>query len=251
MTISHDLAYDLLTEFFESSEFTAAQSGSVIEPSRMSAAQAIGDRVRVGADDSPPTQQLPEVLATRRSTRFFDGKSLTAPVLTRLLRDALAQNNHADEPALEAYVVAQRVDGLPPAIYRFESEGHYLPVMELPAGSERTGLTLQPEFCEAPVIVSLAIPLDAAISADGSHGYRRAMVRTSAAAYAMWLDAVSRDLVGSVFAGFIPAAVRRPLHSDGTSRIQAFALALGHPAPQLSSESPASDQENTKEGVMP
>jgi hypothetical protein len=58
----------------------------------------------------------------------------------------------------------------------------------------------------------------------------------AAAAYTMWLDAVASGLVGTVFAGFIPASVRRPLKSDGTSRHQIFALALGAPmrAPQTS-----------------
>ena len=53
------------------------------------------------------------------------------------------------------------------------------------------------------------------------------MTRAGAAVYAMWLEAVARGLVGSVFAGFLPAAVRLPLRCDGVSRHPLFAVALG------------------------
>lgn len=230
MTISHDLAYDLLIAFSteSSTEFSTEFTSGLAERSVAlpAPAPAIGPVVPAPDAPLPPGLDLAQVLQQRRSTRFFDQRPISVTLLTALLRKALADSGGDD---LEAYVVAWRVTGLEAAIHRFDGT-QYVPVMPLPDQDHHADLTLQPEFSDAAVIVSFAMPLDAVVARDGAHGYRRLMVQTSGAAYGMWLDAVAQHLVGSVFAGFLPAAVRGPLRSDGTSRIQAFALALGHPA---------------------
>ena len=56
------------------------------------------------------------------------------------------------------------------------------------------------------------------------------MTRCASLIYDFHLQFVSRGLVGTVFAGFIPAAVREILKSDGASRQQMFATTVGLPA---------------------
>jgi len=125
-------------------------------------------------------------------------------------------------------VVAQHVDGLPPAAYVLDGE-RAVPVMALGDPDTYQALTLQREFADAGAVVSLLGDLEHAERAHGGAGYRTLMTRAGAAAYQMWLSALAHDLAGSVFAGFLPAAVRQPLRCDGTSRHQLFALALGNP----------------------
>jgi hypothetical protein len=136
------------------------------------------------------------------------------------------------------YAVAFRVGGLEPGLYALTADG-YEPAAPLPPPEEVAGLTVQEEFCRAAVILSLAVDPAAAEARYGGHGYRTALTRAGAAAYSMWLHAVGRGWVGSVFAGFIPAMVRVPLASDGSSRHQVFALALGSAPPVRPGAAPA------------
>jgi hypothetical protein len=178
------------------------------------------------------------VLEKRRSVRFFGPD----PVDAALVADVAARGVEADQASwadeaerlpLQISVVAFRLAGLEPGMYSLDTGGggaterSYVQVAPLPEGEALHGLTIQREFCDSAAIISLAADLDRAGELHGAHGYRTLMTRAGASAYTMWLDAVAIGLVGTVFAGFIPASVRLPLRSDGASRHQLFALALG------------------------
>ena len=161
-------------------------------------------------------------------------------------------DDHRRSP-LEIFAIVVRLDGLAPGMYRLDPDsGAYSPLAALPSAPELEDLTIQSEFCRAAVILSVAGDLDLATQLYGTHGYRTLMTRGSAAAYTMWLRAVGREWIGSVFAGFIPAAVRIPLSSDGNSRHQLFALALGAPPinaaalAELGAEPPSNTGEEEK-----
>ncbi|MEV4946233.1 nitroreductase family protein [Streptomyces sp. NPDC053755] len=253
MSAPHELAMDMLVSFREQrgAGTTALAERPAPAPSGpnhappVPAPAALGPTVTV--DPYTPRTAPLDLLTTlehRRSLRGFSPEplpaGLLAGIMTRALDldadpapdpDAAGEEDGPDAACpLELTVVAHRLTGVAPAVHRFDPAARsFTPVMELPTGAARYGLTLQPEFSDAAAIISVGVPLDAAVRRHGGHGYRLLLTRAGAAAYAMWLDGVAHGLVGSVFAGFIPAAVRGPLLSDGTTRQQIFALALGLP----------------------
>jgi nitroreductase len=174
-------------------------------------------------------------LSRRRSIRTFSD----VPVAPRTVLDVVEAGMRADRTswpteqgalALEPVVVALRLTDLSPAVYRVDLDSYLLtPVMPLAGPADVATMTLQREFAGAAAIISFAVDLESAAARHGGHGYRLLLGRVGAAAYTAWLEGVARGLVGSVFAGFLPAAVRLPLFCDGGSRQQAFALALGNP----------------------
>ncbi|WP_329102291.1 nitroreductase family protein [Streptomyces sp. NBC_01439] len=234
MSSPHDLAAELLTAFRTPA---AAGTDTVPAPERPAAQPPapLGPPVLFTAQQRDRSSLL-TVLEKRRSIRFFGPQ----PIDASLIADVAARGIDADLASwpqererlpLQINVVAFRLSGLEPGMYGLETgsgtQRSYVPVAPLPEGEALHDLTIQREFCDSAAIVSLAADLDLASRLHGAHGYRTLMTRAAAAAYTMWLDAVAVGLVGTVFAGFIPASVRLPLRSDGASRHQLFALALG------------------------
>ena len=230
MTNAIELVPELISSFREPAP--AFQESATSRTRQVPA--PLGAPVQAPNDDAS-RQNLLTVLRWRRSQRFFGPEALPLSGLT----DAVSRGLAADRVSwpeeqelcpLETFALAFRVEGLEPGMFSFDlASRSYTPVAPLPAPADRAGLTLQSEFSHSAVIVSIAGDLNAAVETDGGHGYRMLMSRAGAAAYTIWLDAVAQGWVGSVFAGFIPASVRIPLLSDGSSRHQLFALALGTP----------------------
>lgn len=247
MSSPHDLAGELLTAFREPAPAAPAQAAVRARPTPV----PLGPSVTFPARER---ERLPllTVLEQRRSTRFFGpgpvDASLVADVVARgIARDAESWPDEQERSPLQTDVVAFRLGGLEPAMYHLDTgaggpagqgtrppagKHAYARVAPLPEPEALHDLTLQWEFCDSAAIISIAADLDRVSELHGAHGYRMLMGRAGAAAYAMWLDAVAVGMAGTVFAGFIPASVRQPLRSDGASRHQLFALALGAPHPQ-------------------
>ncbi|MFC7976594.1 hypothetical protein ACPCSP_24440 [Streptomyces cinereoruber] len=247
MSSPHDLAAELLTAFRTPVPAGAPAGPAHVQPVAQPPAP-LGPPVAFAGRQRERSSLL-TVLEKRRSIRFFGPQ----PVDAGLLADVAARGIETDRASwreeaellpLRLNVVAFRLGGLEPGMYALDTgaaagagtgseagagpqERSYLPVAPLPDGEALHDLTVQREFCDSAAIVSLAADLDLASRLYGAHGYRTLMTRAAAAAYTMWLDAVAVGLVGTVFAGFIPASVRLPLRSDGASRHQLFALALG------------------------
>jgi hypothetical protein len=206
-------------------------------PARPRAARTpVAPPVTVGTDPGGPRSDLLSTLSRRRSTRHFAEDPVDAGTLMTLLAEAYADERamrDGDGPELaelETTAFAIRVHGLAPATYDLDHRARQAtPLAPLPPGERLRSLTLQAEFVDAAVVLSLSADL----AATDAHGYRELMVRASATAYHLWLAAVARGWTGSVFAGLLPAALRGPLGNDGASRAQLFALALGHPRRDL------------------
>lgn len=237
MTSAPEIAHELIVALRDAPSPASTTRG--VRPALV----PVGDVVNVASGNAGAQRiDLVQTLRTRRSTRFYGAEALPAPELLDTIARGLAVDaenwpSHAVDHPLEVSAVAFRIDGLAPGVYVTDVAARTAtPVAALPEGDAIRELTLQSEFCDAAVILTIGADLQAA-SVQGAHGYRLLMERAASAAYTMWLDAVSRGWTGSVFAGLLPASVRRPLASDGASRHQLFALALGHPA-DLSSFSP-------------
>lgn len=207
----------------------------------------IGPAVDLPAPAPVPEVDLATVLRHRRAVRFYAPRPLAAATLHSAVLAGFDADRrrwpqeHACCP-LVPVVVAQNVAGLPPAVYRLDDFADQAagtagtgwraasPVMVLDGPDSYEQLTLQREFAGAGAIVSILGDLERAERCHGVAGYRALMARAGAAAYQMWLTAIAHGVAGSVFAGFLPAAVRLPLGCDGVNRHQLFALALGYPA---------------------
>jgi len=195
---------------------------------------ALGDGIGFPPETRPRSGLL-TTLRNRRSIRFFARDPIPAALLADIAARGLAddewwETEHGCCP-LSVDVAAFRVTGLEPAFYHLDPlTRSFIAVASLPSGDAVRELTIQEEFCDAAAITMITGDVEHAAQAHGGHGYRLLMSRAGAAAYAMWLDAVASGLAGTVFAGFIPSSIRLPLHCDGSSRHQLFALALGTPA---------------------
>ena len=181
----------------------------------------------------PTDTDLLEVLRQRVAVRAWsdtalDLADLGAAAVAGLLADRDSWSP-AEHGALDVVVVALRVAGLERGMYRLDEDLRSLtPVATLPA-DVADDLTLQREFADAAAIVAVLGDLEATVARHGEHGYRLLMTRAGAACYTTWLHAIGLGFAGTVFAGFIPAAVRTRLRCDGVRRHPLFAVALGEP----------------------
>ncbi|GIG60004.1 hypothetical protein Lfu02_43760 [Longispora fulva] len=206
----------------------------------------IGPPIALPTPAAPRSGVLAEVLRQRRAIRYFRPEPVDLATLLGAVTEGLAadRSRWPGEHPLVPVVVAQNVTGLPPAVYRLDGDTAS-PVMALSGPAAYEELTLQKEFATAGAIVSLLGDLEAAGHAHGGAGFRTLMTRAGAAGYQMWLAAIAHGLVGSVFAGFLPAAIRTPLRCDGVTRHQLFALAVGHPGVDLPTSAGAGPADET------
>ncbi|MFH8386554.1 nitroreductase family protein [Kitasatospora sp. NPDC018058] len=175
---------------------------------------------------------LRPALQRRRANRFFADRPVDTELLQRMIEAGQAADaalwplEWAARP-LEFLVVARAVTGLRPAIHRHGPDG-FEALADISGTEELSALVLQPEFALAPAILLATGSLEDALDSAGSHGHRRLLERSGAACEAAWLTAVDGGLSGSIFAGFLPSALKRLLGIDGFRRTQLLALAVGH-----------------------
>jgi hypothetical protein len=181
-----------------------------------------------------PRMPLIDLLRKRSSTRFFNDESITSEALRRIISTSLRDDadiwSHiTQEMSFEVFVMCLNVSDLAPGAYSVDrSATKFTLVAPASALGRFEDLTIQSEFGQAAAIISVAGNIEDATQKFGGHGYRLLMTRAASLSYGMWLGSLADGLVGTVFAGFIPAAVRRALSSDISSRQQVFSLAIGH-----------------------
>jgi len=177
---------------------------------------------------------LRDTMFRRQSERFFTVDPVEAQLLTTMIRaareaDAALWTRDAERRPLEFYVVARTVTGLAPAVYR-DANGRLEFTASIPAQDGISAMVLQPEFGLAAALVLVVGSLEDALEAHGSHGHRLLLERSGAASAAAWLTAVHRGLGGSIFAGFLPSALKTLVGIDGFRRSQLLAVAVGSTA---------------------
>lgn len=185
---------------------------------------------------SPPTVDLETALRWRTAVRHYARSALALDDIAALVTAATDADRrgwpaeHAAVP-LDILVASWRVVGAPPALARYDARAHALVTLgELPVGEAAEDLVLQREFAHAPAVALVTGDLRTAIARRGAHGHRLLLLRAGAASHAMWLAALRRDLVGSIFAGLLPDALHRLGGVDGYTRAALLALAVGRPA---------------------
>lgn len=181
-----------------------------------------------------PGLPIEEVLRRRLSIRYYDPSPISQACLAAVLGAAdqadsdLWPGEHRASP-LELLVAAWRVQGLETGLYRYRAPHGLARAGSLPPADEARELVLQLEYSAAPALVLVVGDLRSMLRRHGSHGHRLLLVRGGAAAHSGWLAAIGAGLDGSVFAGFLPVALRELAGLDGYTRMQVFALAIGPP----------------------
>jgi hypothetical protein len=179
---------------------------------------------------------IEDTLRKRESVRFYDPspiglKQLTAVLMAAEEADAeLWAEERLAGLSVELLVAAWRVEDLEQAIHAYRPPDVLERVGSLPPPAAASELVLQLEYSFSPALVLVVGNLCAAIERHGAHGHRVLLERGGAVAHAGWLGALSVGLAGSVFAGFLPAALRSLAGLDGYSRLQLFALSIGLPS---------------------
>jgi len=195
----------------------------------------------VGRQAGVAARDLRSTLEGRHSTLHYGLDPVRTSDVLATVTDALRRDGldwHDGAGPLEAFVFAMRSDDLDPGVYRVTPVAAER-VIDLPGPDHLVDLGVQREFATAAGIVSVAADLDHADTWAGAHGYRVAMLRASAAVYDVNLRLQATGLVGTVYAGFIPGAVRRMLRTDGASRQQMFATTYAcPPTPPVGAEGP-------------
>ena len=189
---------------------------------------------------SAPRSALGDVLPGRTAVRDYDRTPLAAADLSAVFAaaDRMDARGWPGERAagvdLELYCAAWRVTGVDTGLYRYRpGRSELCRVADLPDGREAEELVMQREFAEAPALLVITGNLAAAVARHGSHGHRLLLTRAGAAGHAAWLAALRLGLVGTVFAGLLPSALRERAGADGYHRAALFAFAAGHPIPDL------------------
>ena len=182
------------------------------------------------------SRPLEEVMVERTSLRFYSEQDVELAQVGTILQVANAgdEQDWSQEIAagvtLHLLVVAWRVQGLTPAVYRYAAASHALEYVG-PAPNQQTegiDLVLQTEFADAPVIVLITGNLAAACERHGAWGHRQMLLRAGAAGHRLWLASLGVGLVGTVFAGFLPRAAHRVAGVDGYRNAGLFAYSAGH-----------------------
>ncbi|MEU0302710.1 tpaF [Streptomyces sp. NPDC006175] len=186
------------------------------------------------ATDSGHALDLHETLQARRSTLQYGKAPVRTDLILRWVREALvrdAEDWGLDDACgpLEAFVFALRSEGRPAGVYRVTArEASFVAPASAVGDPQRLGI--QREFADGAGIVTICADLDTADSWTGAHGFRLCAVRASMALYDFHLRCQSDRLAGTVFGGFIGAAVRNLIQSDGVTRHPLLSATYAHPA---------------------
>ncbi len=180
------------------------------------------------------SQALSQSVIERTAIRFYDRAPISPAQLGAILQ-AASGGDRRDWPqeeeagvSLQFLVVAWRVEGIIPALYRYDPRTHELAhIGPAPTPEEGAGLVLQTEFADAPVIVFITGALAAACARYGSWGHRQLLLRAGAAGHRLWMASIGVGLVGTVFAGFLPRAANRIAGADGNLQASLLAYSAG------------------------
>lgn len=236
-------AHDAMTRLYrESRRGALSQSPAPADvPSHLRLAHVDNGAIRI-ALPAPlaASHGLQRSLNARASVRTFGEGAIDLAQLATILRVAI-DGDRIDWPGeaeagvdLQLTVVAWRVDGLEPGVWRYEPGTHALArVGRAPRADEASALTLQLEFTTAPALIFITGSLAAACARHGSWGHRQLLLRGGAAGERLWIAALGIGLTGSVFAGFLPRAAREFAGIDGYLQASLLAFAVGKEAGYL------------------
>lgn len=180
-----------------------------------------GRIIELPASQTEGTRSLEAALSERRSVREYTDEPLTLAEISQLLWAAQGVTHASGRTApsagalfpLEVYVVAVRVDGLAPGLYKYRIGDHKL--LELPregAHADLTAAALSQECVrDAAAILAIAAVVARTATKYGGRAERYVDMEVGAAAQNVSLQAAALGL-GAVFVGaFDDARLREVL----------------------------------------
>jgi len=222
---------------------------TLFEQSRIMESQIASDmslRADAGFDASFRPRRLPgsvprgqswsEILRSRASVRTFRRDPIQMNDLNSILVAAEEADAHYWREAgpaevLHFIVIANRVSGLPPGVYSYDSGAGIFKILRSALSREEVGeLYVQEEFADAPVAVWIAGNMASACGVNGAFGHRQLLCRIGMAGNRIWMAAMAAGLSGCLVAGISSVTARRLLGVDGYFRAPFLAVALGYAA---------------------
>lgn len=157
------------------------------------------------------TLSVEQALAKRRSVRSFASTSLRLAEAAQLLWAAQGKTDkegHRTAPSagalypLDLYLVAAKVDEVPPGVYHYRPEQHSIEPVSL--GDRRTPLSQashgQPSIADAPAVFIFAAEYSRSTAKYGARGERYAHIEVGHAAQNVYLQSAALGL-GTVAVG--------------------------------------------------
>jgi SagB-type dehydrogenase family enzyme len=175
---------------------------------------------------------LGRAFAQRRTVRHYDEAPISLEELSTMLqlaqRSEVAEWPREDRSGLdlELVVLAMRVRGLHPGVYRYDKANRTLHFSSV-IPDRRIELLVQDEFASAPVQIWITGNLAAACAHHGARGYRQLLVRAGAAAHRLWFAALGMNLDGAIVGGLVAGAARKLLGMDGFLQLGLVAFTAG------------------------
>ena len=182
---------------------------------------------------------IEKVLCTRRSVREFANKPLKLAEIAQLAWAAQgvtgAEANRTAPSAgglyaLELYVIAANVTGLPAGIYRYEILTHQ--VVSLTEGDLRSRLSRsaleQTTISQAPAIFAISAVYERITKKYGERGIRYTHMEAGHAAQNLLLQAVALGLGAVLVGAFDDAKVKRVL-GLGKPEVPLYLIPVGKP----------------------
>jgi SagB-type dehydrogenase family enzyme len=182
---------------------------------------------------------IEKVLCARRSVREFSSKPLELQQIAQLAwatQGITGAEAHRTAPsagglyALELYIIAANVNGLPAGIYKYEILTHE--VISLSEGDTRPRLSRaaleQSSISQAPAIFALAGVYERITKKYGDRGIRYVHMEAGHAAQNLLLQAVALGLGAVLVGAFNDANVKRAL---GLSKLETplYLIPVGTP----------------------
>lgn len=180
------------------------------------------------------TRDIKSALSGRISHRTFAEDFVPLDAVGTCLAAAMRgdvrnwRDEHEAGNNLELLLLALRVQGLVPGLYRYCPSNHALVFVAGPVATrEVEQFVLQREFSRAPAVVAVTGNLAAALDRHGRHGYRQLLLRAGAAAHYGYLAVLGLELGGCLFAGLLMKPLRELANLDGYREAPLFALSFG------------------------
>ena len=187
------------------------------------------------ATNAANSRKLGEVIIQRGSTRRFARTSITLSQLSMILNAStgpISRDYLPDSDGLvEAYFIANAVEGLNPGAYFYSSEQESLEQLKRGEFRQMSAYLClgQPLFGDASVVFFLMTRLRDTLGALGNRGYRAAQLEGGIVAGKIYLSAYSLGL-GASGSTFYDDAVTEFFSPDAKGKDTMIAVGLGVPA---------------------
>lgn len=177
---------------------------------------------------NPAATALYQTITQRRSQRRYSEQAVPLPALSALLADVAQAPQLSD--ALSLHLVINRVDGLPPGVYRYLPQHTLKRVRAGKFAAKARNTALEQDVIGEAAVVLIITASRPTILQDGARGYRHALLETGLLGERWLLSAVARGLAACPVGAFYDDQAAALLELDPQQHWVLHFAALGLPA---------------------